>query len=63
MSEYISFWFAKFIAELLWAIIMIFCIFTFFLLGGLYQTFQDWRKNRVKIKKENTNNQSHQSRF
>lgn len=56
MSEYISFWFAKFIAELLWVLTIFVCLFIFFLLGGLYQTFQDWRKKRVKIKKENTNN-------
>jgi N-acetylglucosamine kinase-like BadF-type ATPase len=59
MSEYITFWFAKFIAELLWALTIFACLFIFVLLGGLYQTFQEWRENRVKIKKENTNNQSH----
>ena len=59
MSEYILFWFAKFIAELLWALTIFACLFIFVLLLGLYHTFQEWRKKRVKIKEENTNNQSH----
>jgi type II secretory pathway component PulF len=63
MSEYILFWLSKFIAELLWAIIVIFCLLTGFIVLAIYNTFQEWREPRVKIKKENTNNQSHQSRL
>lgn len=61
MSEYILFWLSKFIAELLWVIIVIFCLLTAIIVLAIYNTFQEWRETRVKIKKENTNNQSHQS--
>lgn len=59
MSEYILFWLSKFIAELLWTIIVLFCTFVVLLLLAIYNTSQKRRKNRVKIKKENTTDRSH----